>query len=56
MEKCNKTRGNMQYSEWINSPYYEKVAKNLSDSGRLLNEEVLDYIDQIPRKLNITSR
>jgi hypothetical protein len=55
-KKCNKTRGNMQYKDWINSPYYEKVAKNLSDSIRLLNEKVLDYIDQIPRKVNITSR
>jgi 5-methylcytosine-specific restriction endonuclease McrA len=24
--KCNKTRGNMLYEDWLNSDYYKKVS------------------------------
>jgi hypothetical protein len=39
--KCNKTRGNMQYEEWLNSPYYAKVSVGLSPEGRAANWEIL---------------
>ena len=27
--KCNKARGNMEYADWLKSPYYLRVSKNL---------------------------
>jgi hypothetical protein len=27
--KCNRTRGNMPYKEWLKSPYYQRVSKRL---------------------------
>jgi len=28
-KKCNKTRGNLSYAEWLNHPYYKQVSKKL---------------------------
>jgi hypothetical protein len=28
-KKCNKTRGNMKYKDWLESDYYLRVSKNL---------------------------
>ncbi len=29
-KKCNKTRGNTDYAQWLETPYYLNVSKNLS--------------------------
>ena len=47
--KCNKTRGNMQYGDWLKHPYYLKVSQNLYSSVRADNEALVGTLDQIPR-------
>lgn len=47
--KCNKTRGNTQYSDWLESPYYLKVCKNLGVDEKLANIEVGQTLEAIPR-------
>jgi hypothetical protein len=48
--KCNKTRGNMLYADWIRSDYYKKVSRNLIEFARIANEKVADTLDRIPRQ------
>ncbi len=38
--KCNKTRGNMDYAEWLKSKYYKAREHNLSVEVRLANAEL----------------
>lgn len=47
--KCNKTRGNMTYSNWLRSKYYAQVSKNLTQEQRDANEARLHMLDSIPR-------
>lgn len=47
--KDNKTRGNMQYADWLKSPYYLKVSKNLSPAVRMDNESLVGRLADIPR-------
>lgn len=54
--KCNKTRGSMEYSAWIESDYYKSVSKNIDDTTRELNTAVLNTIDKIPRRLHRVNR
>lgn len=55
-KKCNKTRGSMEFVDWLNSPYYNKVARNLSDSERLANEDLIDTLPSIEKRVHIKSR
>lgn len=36
-KKCNKTRGNLEYDEWINTEYYKEVSKNIPDTVKEQN-------------------
>ncbi len=54
--KCNKTRGNKSFADWITDPYYLRVSKGLPDSVREANVAVLATLDAIPRKYHVTSR
>lgn len=47
-KKCNRARGNMPYEEWLESDYYQKVSKNLSNSIRIHNFELVKEIEDIP--------
>jgi hypothetical protein len=47
--KCNKTRGNMQYADWLCSPYYKRVSRGLSSLTRCDNADLLRTLDSIPR-------
>ncbi len=53
--KCNKTRGNMQYGDWLESPYYKRVRKatsqnpGLSIQQRFANDALLSTLDGIER-------
>lgn len=41
-KKCNKTRGNTQYHDWLHHPYYRRrVSKALSEEGRMRNHRLL---------------
>lgn len=55
-KKCNKTRGNMQYADWLQSPYYKKVSKDLTQETIRDNEYVLTRLDSIPRRIHMKSR
>lgn len=55
-KKCNKTRGNMLYADWLNSDYYKKVSRNLDDYLRYINQEILKTESNIPRVVHKRSR
>lgn len=46
-EKCNRTRGNMKYPDWLKSKYYLKVSKALSESVREQNRQLLETLKTI---------
>lgn len=49
-KKCNKTRGNMDYSDWLDSPYYKKVSNNITPEIAQLNEDIKgEYKSYSPR-------
>lgn len=50
-KKCNHTRGNIQYEDWLQSDYYKKVSENLSQGVKTLNEFLLTKIDYIKQNL-----
>jgi hypothetical protein len=54
--KCNRTRGEMPYAEWLESPHYKKVSKNLINIRRHQNDELVATLDKIPRRLHQRSR
>lgn len=55
-KKCNKTRGNAQYGDWMLHPYYLKVSAALDEAGRLSNLRLLGTLDQIPKVVHQRSR
>jgi len=54
--KCNKTRGNMKYEEWLESPYYQKVNKDLDFHVFGDNRELLDTLKNIPLRIHKKKR
>lgn len=54
--KCNKTRGNTQYADWLKHPFYLGTSKRLSAATRAANEAVLGTLDKIPRLIHVKSR
>lgn len=46
-KRCNKTRGNTEYVEWLRSDRYRKVAKNLSDTEEENNWAVTHKLKNI---------
>jgi len=55
-KKCNRTRGNMSYAEWLRCPHYLRVSKKLTDAVRAANEALLATLDAIPRVAVVRSR
>lgn len=55
-KKCNKTRGNMQYEQWLDSKHYLNVSQNLSEWTRAANDMLVAMLDKIPRVIHIRSR
>lgn len=47
--KCNKTRGNTQYPEWLKSQFYKQVSAGLTDAVRQANIDLVETLDAIPR-------
>jgi len=47
--KCNKTRGNMQYADWLEHPYYLKVSQRIAPKIRAANAALVNKLDAIPR-------
>lgn len=54
--KCNKTRGNMQYADWLKHPYYRKRSQNLTSLVRADNEALVGALDAIPRVIKKRKR
>lgn len=55
-KKCNRSRGNMQYADWLRSPYYKKVSVNLTPEQRAANDAIVGTLDSIPRTINQRSK
>jgi hypothetical protein len=54
--KCNKTRGDMSYADWLKDPFYLRVSAKLKPEVRAANEALLPTLAGIPRKKHISSR
>ncbi len=54
--RCNKTRGNTSYADWLRNPYYLKASRNLTPEVRAANETLLGTLSQIPRQRIVRSR
>jgi hypothetical protein len=54
--KCNKTRGQLRYSEWLRDPHYLKVSRNLDPKTRELNEALLPTLPNIPLRVHEKAR
>lgn len=48
-KKCNQIRGNMSYSDWLRSPHYRKVSRNLPPAIQEGNENLVSTLSAIPR-------
>lgn len=55
-KKCNKTRGNTEYAEWLQHPYYLRVSEKLSQSIKEKNMELVSTLDTIQKMVHIKSR
>lgn len=54
--RCNKTRGNLPYEQWLQHPYYKKVSMNLTPQQRKANEDLVAALTRIPRLYHKRSR
>jgi hypothetical protein len=55
-KKCNKTRGNTPYAEWLRSEYYQKASKKIGKYYQVLNEMTVKTLEEIPSRLHRKSR
>jgi len=55
-KKCNKTRGNMQYEEWLKDDYYKRVSINLDYKTFLENSHVVEILKNLPKQIHKRSR
>ena len=54
--KCNKTRGDTSYADWLKSEFYLRVSKALTPEVRAANEAILGTLAGIPRVQKMRSR
>lgn len=54
--KCNKTRGNTLYPEWLESDFYKIVSRNLTRTVFADNQDLVSTLDKIPRMVHARSR
>jgi len=54
--KCNKARGRMPYGEWLDSQYYRKKSKMLSNYTQAANAQLRLELHNIPRRIHKRSR
>lgn len=55
-KKCNRTRGNMKYTDWLESDYYKKKSKNLEYDTICNNSSAYEIAENIPKVNHIKSR
>lgn len=54
--KCNKLRGNMAYSDWLQSKEYHERSRTLSDRIKEKNLSVVSTLSKVPTKHHVISR
>lgn len=54
--KCNKTRGRLPYTDWLDHGYYKRVSAGLDEQVRRANVELASTLDGIPRTVHKRSR
>jgi len=54
--KCNKSRGRLQYADWLKSAYYLKVKRGLPGAVQTANDQLVDSLFKIPKRLHQASR
>jgi len=55
-KRCNRTRGNLPYDQWLEHPYYKKVSKNLTEEQREANRRLADTLGAIPKMIHKPSK
>lgn len=55
-KKCNRTRGNTEYKDWLQSDYYKKVSARIGQLVHADNEALIGTLDSIPRVTHKRSR
>lgn len=55
-KKCNKTRGNVEYADWLNHHYYVRVRENLSTEQRQANQDVAYTLKDVEPVINIRKK
>lgn len=55
-KKCNKTRGNIEYKEWINSDYYKEKCQNVHPKFQKMNLELVCVYESFPNRISKKSR
>ena len=53
--RCNRTRGNTPYEEWLTHPYYLKVSEGLTDLQKHANISLAATLGSIPRLNRVKS-
>jgi 5-methylcytosine-specific restriction endonuclease McrA len=54
--KCDKSRGNLQYADWLRMPFYRRVSAELTEEARQANAALVGTLDAIPRRYHVHSR
>ena len=54
--KCNKTRGNTPYSDWLKHKYYVRVRRKLTGAQVVANAVIVARLDKIERVYKQRSR
>ena len=54
--RCNKIRGNMKYVDWLESPQYQDVSKNLTEEEKRKNLMIVYTLEDIPIRIHKQSR
>ena len=55
-KKCNRARGNTSYIAWLESPFYQRVSRNLYDFEKATNKNLAKTLDKIPKVVHTRSR
>ena len=55
-KKCNKTRGNTEYADWLEHPHYLRVSKNLTEDQRLINRNTTHSLSSVELVINIRKK
>jgi len=55
-KKCNKTRGNTSYADWLNHPRYQAKAEALTQEQRQANLDLVATLDGIELNVHVRSK